>query len=111
MLSIVILRKNVPFFFTTPIFDGCFGKYKLNMSFSNNSGGCHYFLEYELQSVINCKILQRSWDFHCSFVVHLVLVTTLSFEQVSFCGNCDNLCEYFHMHINTQAELNHKLLY
>ena len=43
-LSMKILMKNVPFFFKTHIFDGCFGKYRLNMTSCDNIGRCLYVL-------------------------------------------------------------------
>ena len=40
--------EMVPFFFKILIFDGCFGKYRLNLLFLDNIGRYFYFLKYDL---------------------------------------------------------------
>ena len=62
MLSIVILMKNMLFFFKTLIFDGCFEKYRLNVPFCDDIRRCLYFLEYALP---NSTILISDTVFYC----------------------------------------------
>ena len=43
-----MLMKNAPFFFKIPIFDECYEKYILNVSFLDDIGCFLYFLKYAL---------------------------------------------------------------
>ena len=55
-LSNIISIKNARFFFETLVFDGCFGKYILNVPFWYNRR-CVYFLEYALTLVLFVQLV------------------------------------------------------